>query len=68
MEGKYMEDLLEHLKVIEKIEKTRQSNNNNWMELLRIAFTADPENTKIVLKKIIEHDEKIIKQFKELIK
>ena len=63
-----MEDLLEHLKVIDKIENTRKANNNNWMELLRIAFTADPENTKIVLKKIIEHDEKIIKQFKELIK
>lgn len=63
-----MEDLIENLKIIDKIENTRKQNNNNWMELLRIAFTADPENTKKILKKIIEHDKQIVKQFEELIK
>ena len=32
--------------IIDKISKAREKNNKNWMNLLKIAFESDPNNTK----------------------
>ena len=51
---------------IEEIEKTRQVNNSNWMDLLRIALDARPDETRAVLRKIAEADSQIQRLLKSL--
>ena len=46
------------LRIIDKIQKIRQKNNRNWMNLLRLAFKKDPKNAKI-LSKINSMDKQI---------
>ncbi len=62
-----MDNLLNSLKIIDKIESTRKSNNSCWMDLVRLCFALDPDLTKGILKRIIQHDEEVIKSFKELV-
>tara|TARA_B100001059_G_scaffold236772_2_gene290151 strand:- start:16475 stop:16669 length:195 start_codon:yes stop_codon:yes gene_type:complete len=47
------------LKIIDKIQKIRQKNNRNWMNLLRLAFKKDPKNASIILSKITSMDKQI---------
>ncbi len=47
------------LKIIDKIQKIRQKNNRNWMNLLRLAFKKDPKNASKILSKITSMDKKI---------
>ena len=47
------------LKIINKIEKIRSSNNFNWMNILRLAFKLDPKNASKIMKKINYDDKKI---------
>lgn len=56
----------ERLLVINKIEKTRKSNNVNWMNLLKIAIKSNPAETIEVLKKINIDDNKISDLFKKI--
>ena len=42
-----------YLNVIDKIENIRGTNNINWMNILRIAFTHSPVETKKIVKKLI---------------
>jgi len=44
-----------------KIENVRSKNNKNWMEILKIAYLANPKKTSSVLKRILEKDRKLIK-------
>ena len=53
--------------LISQVESIREKNNGNWMDILKIAFKANPKETKAVLKKISECDKGINKLFKELI-
>ena len=55
-----------YLKIIDKIEKVRGTNNINWMNILRIAFVHSPEETKKIMKKINSHDHKIYNLLKKL--
>lgn len=54
------------LEIIDRIEKVRTNNNVNWMDILRIAITYAPKETKAVLKRINEDDNKISDLFKDL--
>ncbi len=54
------------LETIDRIEKVRTNNNVNWMDILRIAITHAPKETKAVLKRINDDDNKISDLFKDL--
>jgi len=54
--------------IINKIEIIRSKNNNNWMDLLRLAFKYAPKEAKKILKKINQHDKKISNLFNEISK
>ena len=54
------------LEIIKEIENVRSRNNINWMDLLRVAITENPEKTKNILKNINSHDQEISKLFEEL--
>jgi len=58
---------IEHyLKIIDEIEKIRTKNNLNWMDVLRLAFIHAPEETKIIMKKINQEDNRISDLFGKL--
>lgn len=61
-----MSDIEEKLKIIDEIEKIRASNNVNWMDLLRLALKAAPEETKLLFKKINNDDNRISSLFSKL--
>jgi L-amino acid N-acyltransferase YncA len=54
------------LSLIDEIEKIRTANNVNWMDLLRLAFTKAPEETKLLIRKINTDDNKISALFAKL--
>jgi hypothetical protein len=67
MENKKKE--IEHyLKIIDEIEKIRTKNNVNWMDVLRLAFIHAPDETKKLMKKINEEDNRISELFGKLSK
>lgn len=43
-----------------QIESIRSKNNKNWMEILKIAYMANPKKTSSVLKRILSKDRKLI--------
>ena len=49
-------------KSINKIQLLRKKNNLNWMNILRLAMKYAPEETKKILKKINNYDNKISKE------
>ena len=53
--------------VIDRIENTRTKNNINWMNILRIAIKYSPEETKNLLRKINNQDQKISKLLKKIV-
>jgi len=55
-----------YLGLISKIEKIRQKNNGNWMDILRIAFKHSPKETAKVMKNIYSDDSSISKLVKKL--
>jgi|TARA_B100000963_G_C22432389_1_gene582747 hypothetical protein len=57
-----------YLKIINKIEKIRSKNNVNWMNVLKLAFRADPRNASKIMKKINYDDKKISNLLKKLSK
>ena len=57
-----------YLKIISKIENIRSKNNVNWMNILRLAFKLDPENSAKIMKKINYDDKKISDLLKDLSK
>ena len=57
-----------YLKIIDEIEKIRTKNNVNWMDVLRLAFTLDPEESKKLMKKINIEDNRISELFEKLSK
>lgn len=59
-------DIHSKLKLIDEIEKIRTANNVNWMDLLRLAFTKAPEETKLLIRKINTDDNKISALFAKL--
>ena len=58
--------IMHYLKIIDEIEKVRSSNNMNWMDILRLAFTNAPEEAKELMKKIDHEDNRISELVKKL--
>ncbi len=54
------------LAIINKIQKIRQKNNKNWMNLLRLAFKKDPKNASKIMTKITSMDKQISKLTSDL--
>ena len=52
--------------IIDKISKAREKKNKNWMNLLKIAFESDPNNTKKIMRNINSQDKKISNLVKKL--
>ena len=52
--------------IIQKIQNVRKKNNNNWMDILRLAFTYAPEESRELMKKVNAEDERISALLKEL--
>ena len=60
---------IEHyLKIIDEIEKIRTKNNVNWMDVLRLAFIHSPEESKKLMKKINQEDNRISELLEKLSK
>jgi hypothetical protein len=60
---------IEHyIKIIDEIEKVRTTNNVNWMDILRLAFTHAPEDAKELMRKINTSDDEISSLLKKLLK
>ena len=57
-----------YLDIISKIQKIRQSNNENWMDLLRLSFSLDPEKSRKIVKEIFKRDNQISNLVKQLTK
>ena len=57
-----------YLDIINKIQKIRQSNNKNWMDLLRLSFSLDPEKSRKIVKEIFKRDNQISNLVKQLTK
>ena len=55
-----------YLDIISKIQKIRQSNNKNWMDLLRLSFSLDPEKSRKIVKEIFKRDNQISNLVKQL--
>ena len=47
--------------IFDQIEKLRAKNNKNWMDLLRLSFKSNPEETFKIVNNILSKDEKLIK-------
>ncbi len=57
-----------YLKIIDDIEKIRSKNNVNWMDVLRLSFIHAPEESKKLMKKINNEDNRISELFEKLSK
>ena len=55
-----------YLDLIKKIEKIRQKNNGNWMDILKIAFKHSPQETAKVMRNIYSDDNQVSKLVKKL--
>ena len=55
-------------KQINLIKKARQRNNNNRMDLMKLAFRSNPSEAKKIVKRIFVDDGKINKLVKRMIK
>lgn len=52
--------------IIDRIENVRDNNNSLWMGILRVAMERAPDETKLLLRKIRENDQKISELMGEL--
>ena len=65
---KHNKDIKLYLKIIGQIEKTRKKNNKNWMDLLRLSFKYNPNESKKILKEIFKEDKNVNSLVKRLLK
>ena len=57
-----------YLSIINNIQKVRQKNNKNWMDLMKLSFSLDPQKSKKMVQEIFKSDKRINKLIKKLIK
>ena len=55
-------------KIINQIQNVRKKNNQNWMDILRLAFKSDPKQASRILSSIYKEDKKISNLAKKLTK
>ncbi len=53
--------------IISKIELIRKKNNVNWMSILKLCFSLNPDRTKLIFKKINLEDNQINKLSKKIL-
>lgn len=53
--------------ILDKIQNIRETNNKNWMAILKLAFKHAPREAKLIMKNITEYDQQINELSKELI-
>jgi len=68
MQDKYNNKIEHYLKIIDEVETVRTKNNVNWMDVLRLAFIHAPEESKKLMKKINQEDNRVSELFKKLSK
>jgi hypothetical protein len=54
------------LEIIDEIQKVRNQNNVNWMDILKIAFSYAPTETREIFKRITNDDYHINELSKKL--
>lgn len=59
---------MNYLKIINEIQNIRKKNNKNWMDILRVAFSYAPDDSKSIFNQIYLDDKKISKLSKQLTK
>ena len=47
------------LEIIDELQKARENNNINWMNILRLAFKNSPEEARKIISKINKKDNEI---------
>lgn len=52
---------------IDQIQKVREQNNKNWMDLFRLAFKCAPEEAKIIMSRISKCDHEINELMEKLV-
>lgn len=57
----------EVLDILNNIQNIRAKNNQNWMDLMRVAFQSNPKDSKKVLTRIVKNDEEISIECKKLL-
>lgn len=57
-----------YLSTINNIQKVRQKNNKNWMDLMKLSFSLDPNKSKKIVREIFKSDKEINKLIKKLTK
>ena len=60
--------MIKYLKIINKISSIRKKNNNNWMDILKVAFKNSPDESAKIMSKIFYQDKKISELAKKLSK
>ena len=53
-------------KIIDNIQKVRNKNNKNWMDILRLAFDSNPKSAAKILSSIYKEDKRISNLAKKL--
>lgn len=66
MKKKINSKIKNSLKLLDKIEKVRQKNNKNWMDILRLSIKLDQKKTSKILYEIYSQDKKISNLAKKL--
>ena len=54
------------LEIINEIEKIRNKNNVNWMDILRLSFKYAPDEARQIMSKINNDDNQISELLKQL--
>ena len=54
--------------ILNEIKDMRSKNNNNWMDILKLAFKYAPEEATEIMKKVTNYDKEISKLCEKLTK
>ena len=54
------------MNVIREITKIRRKNNENWMQILSLAFKYTPKEAKAIMKEIVKCDKQVTKLCRRL--
>ena len=66
MKKKSKKNLDYYSNIIDQIESIRSKNNVNWMNLVRLSFSLDPNKSAKILAEIYKQDKKISNLAKKL--
>ena len=53
--------------IIDRIQAIRSRNNQNWMDLVRLAFRVSPDEAKVIFMNVLELDKEISQQVEVLL-